>query len=109
MAGRFFDEWQVGEQFVERRQRLRHDRAHRDDRRFGIGAGFAQPVSAGERIGLPAVVAAFGLRDRSGRQAKIGRLAIGVVDQAERFLHHDRELVDEGGFAMTQPRLTERN
>jgi hypothetical protein len=37
-----------------RGERFGHHRAHRDDRRLGAGARLAQPVAAGERVGLPA-------------------------------------------------------
>ena len=67
VAGRGADVLPVAEQakpekvraeFLPRGERFGHDRAHRDDRRLGVGAGFAKPITAGERTALAVQVGA---------------------------------------------------
>ena len=74
-----------------------------------FGPGSRQPIAALQRAVLPAVVGALDLGDRAGREAEIGGFAVGIVDQAEGFLHHRRQLVGEGGLVMAQAGLAERD
>jgi hypothetical protein len=43
-----------------------HDRAHRDDRGFGVRPRLSQPIAAVERALAPAVVGTFDLSDAAG-------------------------------------------
>ena len=90
-------------------ERLGHDRAHRDDRRLGVGAGLAKPVAAFKRALAPAVVGAFDLLDAAGREPQIGALAGRIVDQAERLFHHRCELVGVSRLVVAKARLAERD
>ena len=97
---------------LPRGKRLGHHRPHRDDRRlssqsFRSWPRLAKPISPRERRRLPAIVRPLDLADRPGRQPQIGRLAVGRIDQAERFFHHRRQLVGKGGLVMAQPGLAE--
>ncbi len=95
--------------FLPGGERFGHDRAHGDDRGFGIGAGFAQPVTTLKCALAPGVVGPLDLSDASGGEAEVGTLAGGIVDQAERFLHHRGEFIRVGRLIVTEARLAERD
>src|SRR5688572_29800208 len=67
-------------------KRLGRERSGIDEHGFGTGRGLAQPIAAGDRTLLPALVRPLDLLDRARRQPQVDALAILLLHQPEAFL-----------------------